>query len=113
MNSLTKAVAILAAASAVLVGAAFCQRAEAQPALCATEGQFLQSLAEKHGELPVFRGTSSIGPVMIVTASPAGSFTTLIVFPAEGEANPRACLVNEGEDGVTFNVKVTPKGRQS
>ena len=106
---------IAAVALATLVaGAIFiveASRAKAQT-LCATEGQFLQSLAENHGELPVFRGTTGVGPVMIVTMSPGGAFTTLIVIE-DGSPNPKACLVNEGEDGVTFNVKVAPKGKQS
>jgi hypothetical protein len=76
-----------------MAGAALC--AFAAPALaaqCAPRDQITQSLASHYNEKPVGMGLSASGGLVVMYASPAGTYTAVVV-----SAQGAACVVDVGE----------------
>jgi hypothetical protein len=88
---------------AIAVGlvALYALTAPALAAQCAPREQVVQHLASDYNEKPVGMGLSASGALVVMFASPAGTWTAVMVSPAGA-----ACVVDVG-DGWT-DMSSTP-----
>jgi len=80
---------VLAAALAALSA---CEPAFAQPLPCAPAKLIVERLAAAYGEVPAQEGATDGGDLVVVLASPSGSWTALRVTPAG-----LACFLASGQ----------------
>jgi hypothetical protein len=66
----------------------------------------LAHLAKQFGETVVFKGTSEQGVQLLITASPAGTYSVLMLMP-----DGNACMVDSGQGVAVTPVKAP--GRDS
>ena len=70
--------------------------------LCGPAGTLHKRLAEEYNEAPIMRGLDSKGPIMVLYASEAGSFTVVYIHP-----NGLACITAAGEHLEPITPKVS------
>lgn len=84
--------ALLAVAALIILTGLAAMPARAQVLQCLPLDQAIATLATRYGEGPRIRAMMGGGDVLVITASPAGTWTALIVEP-----DGKACMVASGE----------------
>jgi hypothetical protein len=89
---MNRALALLCALALVILTCLAAMPARSQTPQCAGLPDALAALAMRYQESPHVQGLTSAGAMMIITASPGGGFSVLLVSP-----DGTACMVASGE----------------
>ena len=93
----TRIARIAGVALAVCAGLVIACPAPAQVVACDEASAVLRILRDNYDELPVFRGMTDDHNVAVMTLSPKGTWSVVILTP-----DGTACLVGAGEDAVVL-----------
>lgn len=101
MKTLLSAIAVF-----VLSGCWLGSPAHAQSVPCATLQEVRDLLRERHGEIPVVRGTANDQTLVFeIYASPSGTWSAVVT-----DLNGRSCLMMGGEGIEQITKSIRPEG---